>query len=200
MRETAEPGDDVAMCSGIGDHVVRPHSLEQGHAAVLGVEVFGMFERHKKPHGHRWRQFLVIPPADPAPRQAEGLAIGGEGERIAPVDIARHLVEQDDETQRALRRLAPMVESASPRLLQSPAEAHRDRSIKSRIPGEPTVFASADPEIHHRPRRHDNSVCFSMKVASAVTSSRSNTGTGASAMTPLAAMATTVGSSPASFG
>ena len=85
-------------------------------------------------------------------------------------------------------------------LSQRVAEAHLQRPIERGILEEPPPLAGLLPERGNRLGRHTSLVCRSMKLASADTSSRSKTGTGASGIAPLAAMATTVGSSPASLG
>src|SRR5262245_46721526 len=130
------------------------------------------------------------------------LVVGGESEGRAAMDVARELVEQDDERQSPFWRFLPMVEGAVARFGQRLLEAHRKLAVEGRIAREPAALPGGEPEIEDLLRRHFRSslIWVMMKSASASTWSRSKTGTCASPTAPLAAIATTVGSSPASFG
>jgi hypothetical protein len=87
------------------------------------------------------------------------------------MDVARELVEQDDERQGALGRRGPVIEGAVARLRQRVPEAHRQLPVENRIAGEPAVFPGAEPEIEHVVRCHfwASSICVMMKSASAST-------------------------------
>ncbi len=76
----------------------------------------------------------------------EGEGIGGEGVGRAAVEVARELVEQDQERQRALGGLAPAGQVAAGGLHVQRLEAVPDRLVEGVVLGEPFLGASLDPE------------------------------------------------------
>ena len=149
MRKPAEAGDDIQMHLCIVDHLVLPHGSKQGNTTVLRVDVFRMFEWHDEPKGKRWWQHLVKASANKCLGQGQRFGISRKCKRTAPMNIARNLIEQDDETQRTFRCFAPMIEGAKPSLPQSATETDGERAIKGGVLGELPLRPRQHPEIHN---------------------------------------------------
>ena len=81
-------------------------------------------------------------PVSRGPRQT----VGGEGVGRAAVDVARKLVEEQDEGQGAFRRTAPACEVSSRRLQVNNLEAYTDGLVELRTTPELRLFASVPPE------------------------------------------------------
>ncbi len=71
------------------------------------------------------------------------------------MDVARHLVEKDDQGQEPRRRPGPVVESASRRLLVQLPEPFGDRGVERVAALEPAGSGlGREPEIQDRLGRH----------------------------------------------
>ena len=77
------------------------------------------------------------------------------------MDIARDLIEQEDETERALAAFRPMIEGAVARLGQCRFEAHAQHAVEGGILGEPALLAGRIPSVDDVVRCHgfDNPAC-----------------------------------------
>src|SRR5207302_5965257 len=85
------------------------------------------------------------------------LAVVGEGTRRASVDVARELVEQNDQAQAAARAVGPARELTAPRPLDHPCEARADQLVTlaaqlRRAGGEPQLLAPLQLLCRHRQR------------------------------------------------
>ena len=102
MREAAETTDHVAMRFGVF-HVVRvAKGGAQGNAAVLVGDVFGMFERQVEEHAQRGVDLGIEADVERAARVLACERVGGEGVRAVAEDVARYLIEQQDQRERAV--------------------------------------------------------------------------------------------------
>src|SRR5688572_16284505 len=158
VRKTSEPLDDVEVQLGPGRHLVEAHGLSEAHRPPLRIEVLRMFEGHDEPGREGRRHSLMKAPRDRLSRQGERPSVAREHERAAAMDVARELIEQDDEAERPLRRFRPMVERAFPPFRQRLPEAHRKRPVEGGIPREPAALAGLGPELPHLSRRHGGSI------------------------------------------
>lgn len=138
MREAAKAGDDAMMMLGPAVVGLAVHSgLEQFDLAVLVREILRMLERQVEKPADVALDLQVVPglqrPIGDHPRQR----IGGEGVARAPEHIARILVEQDQQGQRAFRRLRPVIQFAPRGCEMRVPETAPEAGVKGLIPGEP---------------------------------------------------------------
>src|ERR1700735_1908222 len=122
MREASESADHIAMLRGIAGHFLAQRR-EQAHGFVLVGENFRVLEWQIYEHPLD----LAKHPIDAACERGAGdlarLGIGRERLWRIAVEIARELVEQEDQCQSAVRCLRPVVERAFPGIAQSVSEA-----------------------------------------------------------------------------
>src|SRR5882724_9095280 len=196
MRETAESRDDVEMDMGPPGEIGKAHGGEERDAAHLWLEVLGMLERHDEPARQAPRNGLMKASGDRRPRKRQRLGIARECKRVGAMDIAGELIEHDHQRKRPLRAMGPVVKGSGACVLQRIPETQRERAVEGGILGEPLCLAGPAPEVDHieRPHHRARPIWRAMKSDSALTSSRSKTGTASSRTGPLAAIATTVGS------
>ena len=96
---------------------------EQADGLVLVGEVLRMLERQIDEHPLHRSKRLVEAPGDSGTRDLPRLGIGGERFRRAAMQVAGELVQQDDQRQRAARRIGPVIERARPGVAQRVGEA-----------------------------------------------------------------------------
>ena len=119
MGKPAEPRNDVPVLARIVRVVGqgRPQRgwrtgrqlFEAAHAFFLQRQVLGVLQRQVEERSRGWNEVAV---------EAASYALGGEplrgrvlseGGGGAAMDVARELVEQDDQREAATRRLSPLV-------------------------------------------------------------------------------------------
>jgi hypothetical protein len=108
MRKTTEPGNDIAVQFGVVHVIVVADALRhQFHAKLLIVQVFAMFERHVIEQPPVGRLLHIETGVDCIARDFKRFGVAGIGSCIVPVEIARHLVEQNDQCQATVGRAPP---------------------------------------------------------------------------------------------
>ncbi len=107
MREAPEAHDDVAMHLGVARVPRIACRADQPHGERLQRQILRMLERHVEEDAQRHGCRLIVAGGDGALRREARQTIGSEGVRRIPVDVARDLIEQEDQRQGALRRLVP---------------------------------------------------------------------------------------------
>ena len=115
----------------------------------LGGKVLGMHEGHVEPAARNLRQGRVEAARNRLARNAERLGIGRPGPVIVAIDVARELVEQDDEGERAFRLAHPIVVIALRRRLHRIAELAADFRVEGVAFREPLLRPGIEPEIEH---------------------------------------------------
>ncbi len=107
MREAPEAHDDLAMQIGVACIFGVAGSADQLHRERLQRQILGVLERHVEEDPQRHGCRLIVTGGDGALRREARQTIGSEGVRRIPVDVARDLIEQEDQRQGTLRRLFP---------------------------------------------------------------------------------------------
>ena len=107
MREAAEAGNDVPVVAGVrrlfsgkileGREAFRIELFRHANREFLRREIFGMLQRHVVEGPLQQTDFAVHAPVDGVQRQGERPVVAGERSGAPPVDIARELVEHDDQ-------------------------------------------------------------------------------------------------------
>ena len=142
--------DHLAMRAGVQRHLgVRPAAV-RSEAAPPGPDRPGPRNVRRA-----CRRTAARVPARPCPSlrpppcaaAARRLGVGGEGQRRAPVDVARELVGQDQIGQRADRAVDPMVQPAVMRRLPEVGKRSRQMRVDRVAAGIPALGADlAQPE------------------------------------------------------
>ena len=128
-------GDGVAHKFGVG--AALAHQVD---AALLVGGIFRMLQRQIEEHPVllvRQRQIEAAP--DRRLGHGPRLRIGGKGLRRIAIHVARQLIEQDDQRQRAFRRFLPAIQFAGQSLLVGGLEILPDFVIEFRILVEPAL-------------------------------------------------------------
>ena len=166
MRETAEAGDDVAVACpaldaafdvGVPRRIgTLPQLPQEPEAAVLFRDVLAVMERVIEPDRRDRMQRPVEFPIDGMVDRLEGARVARVGVDRAAIDVPGELVEQQDESERAVRCVPPSRELARAGARQQVAEAVPDLFVDLRTAPVPpavagqgllrTVAAVAEPE------------------------------------------------------
>ena len=93
-------------------HRRRQPRLEQIDAFFLHAQMLRMHERHVEKRPAFWVDALIETAADRLARDIEPVIVLGEGARRIAIEIARKLVEQDDQRQRMNRMRAPDLKAS----------------------------------------------------------------------------------------
>jgi hypothetical protein len=151
--EAAEADDDVA----VDDHPLGHLGIRclggQRQALVLVGQVLRVLERQQHELPHRRRHGQVPAVRRGSPRDGAGLGVGGEGVGGSAVEVARELVEQQEQRQRPLGRPGPGVELAARGAVMVRLEAFADRRIEDVVLGVPLLGARFGPEAEDVVRR-----------------------------------------------
>ncbi|CAM5572757.1 hypothetical protein RLIN73S_03206 [Rhodanobacter lindaniclasticus] len=120
----AEARDHLAMAPSIveelgewrtlRDRRLRVQRLEQFHRTLLQTHVLGMFQRQVGEYPPQRRQRLVETVGQPRQGDALRLDVGDPGARIAAMQVARKLVEQDQQRQPVGGLIRPRVAVLAP--------------------------------------------------------------------------------------
>ena len=126
MRETPEAANDVAVQFGKAQVFQVAQQLEHRHRALLVLQAFRVFERQVNEGAQLRRQLAVQPILDGAHGVMPRQPVGGKGVRSATETVARELVQQDLQGQRALGGiqpfLVPALGSGEMRVDEAPSE------------------------------------------------------------------------------
>lgn len=152
MRKPSEAPDDFIMFNSEGKvHRSRQARFEQHHRAFLNCEIFGMHERHIKEGALLRRVKEIETPAERLARDVERRCVLGESGRRVAIDIARELVEQNDQRERMARMRAPRVQPLRCSGAMKRAETLADPCIKRSVAAEPLErFCFVKPEGEDR--------------------------------------------------
>ena len=113
MGEAAKLLDDVAvhLCkaqdlaiAGLG-----AEGLDEAHAVDLVLQLLGMLQGHVDEVAQLGLDLQVEAPAQGQAHDPPGLAVGGEGVGAVPEQVARELVEQEDQGQGRLGLQRPVI-------------------------------------------------------------------------------------------
>lgn len=118
---------------GLADHP----GLEQFDLPVLIHQILRMLERQVEEPADVALDLQVMPGLQRAKSEHPRQRIGGEGMARAPEHIARKLVEQDQQGQRALRSLRPGIQFSPGGGEMRVPEAAPETGVESVILGEP---------------------------------------------------------------
>lgn len=140
MRKAPEAGDDVAVTNGVIERDRIPERAEQGDGAVLILATFGMLERKVKERSLDRPKRMVEASVERPPRDGERLRVARESASSAAVDVARKLIENDDERKRAARAIFPCDQVSGGRFRVKGCETARHDSVERRVAPEPDVF------------------------------------------------------------
>ncbi len=155
MRKAAEAGDDVVVVLGpaIVGFALHP-GLEQFDLPGLIGAVLRMLQRQIEEPPDVALNLQVVPglqrPLCKMPRQRirrEGMARAAEG-------VARKLVQQDQQGQRALRRLRPVIQRPPGSGMVCDLESLAEQGVESLVFGEPFRGAGLFPEGDDVGRRY----------------------------------------------
>ena len=126
--------------------------LEQADRLVLVGEVLRMLERQIDEHALDRSKRLVEAAGDQRRARFPRLGIGGERLGRAAMQVAGELVQQDDQRQRAARRLGPVIERAGPGVANGGGET-RARGVEFGVLLEPHLAVrgriAVEPEVQH---------------------------------------------------
>jgi hypothetical protein len=179
MRKSSEPADDIGMISGVFQVLRIASAREQLDAALLIGQVFGMHQRHIEKGAQRGIDAGIESAFDCADGDVAGLHVGGVDAAIAAEDVARKLVQHDDERQRTVVAGLPRSElavfSGLPEIEETPANLR----VEGLIGGEPLVRPGFGPEredVRGRDAADLTRLCFVRLAAQAAAffSSRSS--------------------------
>src|SRR5688572_21694832 len=115
MREPAELADDRVMLARPTVGICTGQRLMQAHRDLLVLEILGMLEGQVEKETQQRIDLRVVLGGDGLPREIARERIGGVSVRRAAEDVARNLVEQQQQRERTVRRVHPRVERAQRR-------------------------------------------------------------------------------------
>ena len=155
MRKAAEAGDDgvVVLGPAVVGFALHP-GLEQFDLPGLIGAVLRMLQRQIEEPPDVALNLQVVPglqrPLCKMPRQR----IRREGMARAPEGVARKLVKQDQQAQRALRRRRPGIQPPPGSGMVRDLEPFPEQGIESLVPGEPLRGPGLFPEGDDVGRRY----------------------------------------------
>ena len=154
VGETTEAVHDVAMLARMDDRVpdvlgelavdARSERLPNAHGLILPLPILGVLEGHVEEHALNRSQELVESALPGAQAARERLGVAGEGRARAAMDVARELIEDDDQGEDATRRLLPLFQLTPHRPLVKLPEAFSALAIKGGIRLKPDLAALGD--------------------------------------------------------
>ena len=106
------------MADRIVEAVRIARSLEQGDAAVLISKVLAVHERQIEKHSLILGHVPVETCLDGLIGDLAGLGVIGIGAAATAEDVARHLIEKNDQGERTAGILHPMIEATRQRILE----------------------------------------------------------------------------------
>lgn len=112
MREAAEAFDHVTMGDGETQRVFIAQGLVQLHRGVLILDILAMHEGQVKELARGRLDRLIVILFQRAPGVIQHDIVAFKGPPAAAKDIARELVQRDDQRQRVIGRLHPMFQLA----------------------------------------------------------------------------------------
>lgn len=143
MGKPAEALDDVAVALGVVDEEVerRPprrwHLVGEAadglHRLILVGDTLRMLQRHVEEEPVDRSQLTVIAAGESLEHGPARHGIGGEGADGPTPDVARHLVEQQNQCEPSPRRVLPVIERATGSQLGKPLESPPNLRIRRRI-------------------------------------------------------------------
>jgi len=141
VRVAAEARDDVEMLLRPRQRLGEPFGrqlAEQAQRFVLVGHLLGVLERQVGEPALERRQLQVAAVGDQLPGDRQRRGIAGERTRAVAVHVARELVEQQDQRQRAARvAVGPVRQLAAQRRFDRGAEAVADQAVGGRRLAEP---------------------------------------------------------------
>ena len=157
MREAAEAGDDVAVLGGRLQVLLAADRVEQRAGQELVGQHLAVAERHVEEQPMVRAEGHGIEAGERKPRHLDRLSVAAEGARRPAEAVARELVAEKDQRQRAFGRVPPAIEVARHRLLDPAAEARHRLGVEVGRAAPPdvaglTVFGMAgrkEPEIEN---------------------------------------------------
>src|SRR6185503_16033152 len=147
VRKAAEATDDVGMNVRPFEAVGVARGLIAQEPALLVDQTLGMLERQIEETAHLGIG-AVEAVEDGAARQRARLRVGGEGALVAAEHVARKLVEQDQQRQRAFGAVFPRRQLAGGGGLMQRQEAPADFVVERRILLAPALRSDIAPERH----------------------------------------------------
>lgn len=155
MRKAAETLDDAVVMLGPSVIVRSLHpGLEQLHLPALIRHVLRVLQRQIEEPADVALRRQIVPGLKRAVREHSRQRVGGEGVRRAPEAVPRKLVQQDQQRQRALRRLRPVIQLAPGRGDMGVMEAPPELGVKGVVLGEPLRRTGLFPEGDDGGRRY----------------------------------------------
>src|SRR5260370_27668212 len=132
MGKAAEARDLLAIATWMGQHtLVYRHPwarriahafFQSGDAAILNRQILRVLERRNDEQELLEVEPDVIVAIERLEGERQGLGIAGKGRRRVAREVARELIEHDDERASPTRRLRPLVELARQRARHQVAE------------------------------------------------------------------------------
>ena len=155
MRKAAEAGDDVVVMLGpaVVGFALHP-GLEQFHLPGLIGAVLRMLQRQIEEPPDVARNLQVVPGLQRLLCEKPRQRIRSEGMARAPEGVARKLVQQDQQAQRALRRLRPGIQRPPGSGMVCDLEPFPEQGVESLVPGEPLRGSGLFPEGEDVGRRY----------------------------------------------
>ena len=119
MRKTAETVHDIPVADSVFQFICgdvlepigrfRVELFETSDAFVLGLKIFGVFERHVEESAFNNFEFSIDSHRDAVATQGERTIVVRERLRLTSINISRELIERDDECKRTLRCQFPTL-------------------------------------------------------------------------------------------
>lgn len=155
MWKAAEAGDDglVVLGPAVVGFALHP-GLEQFDLPGLIGAVLRMLQRQIEEPANVARNLQVVPGRQRLLRKRARQRIRSEGMTGAAEGVARKLVQQDQQGQRALRRLRPGIQRPSGRGMVCDLEPLAEQGVESLVPGEPLRRSGLFPEGDDVGRRY----------------------------------------------
>src|SRR5450830_70386 len=146
MGKAPEAFDDLSVLLGPMESAgIQLLVEEQG--ALLVLHVFRMLKRQIAKRTQYRLDQLIQPGVYHAPRIQTRQRVRGEHMRRAAKRVARELIEQNQQGQRAMRRGQPALQLTPSRLQVGGVEGVAKRGVERSILGEPTLGAGLLPEV-----------------------------------------------------
>src|SRR3954464_15781118 len=153
MGKSAEAANNVGVDLGVFCDFIVAQVACQLEASFLIGENFRMHERQIEELALLLRHLAVEAALESAIGDGAGDRIGLVGPRPFAEHVARKLIENEDERERALWRRLPRCELVIRGRAPERAKARRDLGVESVVLGKPFVRAGGAPEREHLHRR-----------------------------------------------
>src|SRR6266536_3435537 len=149
VRKTPEPANDVGVHLGVFFAFGIAGLAAERDTAFLVGEALRMHQRQMEEAPLRRFKQPVGALRDRLLGNRARLGVARERARVAPEQIARKLIEQDEERQRAVRRRLPVVEPAGCRGLIGRKKPGADLGVEGLFALEPFCRPGRAPEREH---------------------------------------------------